>query len=135
MYHEIHSKPIQHERPHFWVQSHGKHAGKPLREPIANCFTVVTRTTEERTLMFALCEMIYLSKKPMEIIRGSVIPFMTLRDYYKLLDQCKYTICEDLDHFSKKAEAMHSIRLLEHNSKQKMKLFTDMKTALARSCF
>jgi hypothetical protein len=85
IYYRILSKPQESERPHFFIQSHGDHAGRPLREPIANCFTVVAERDDDRELLFYTCRMLYLSKRFHRIIRGSVIPFIALYECKKVV--------------------------------------------------
>lgn len=65
----------------FFIQSHGLHAGRPLRKPIPNSWQLDTKTK----YAFEICYMIYNSKFLKNYIRGSVIPFLTLNEYKKIL--------------------------------------------------
>lgn len=58
----------------FYIQSRGAHTGRPLRTPIPNCWAVTT----DRADLFALAEAVYRSGAYRHMMRGSVIPFLTI---------------------------------------------------------
>ena len=77
--------PNKQNKVDFFVISHGNNAGKPVKKATANCFEVVVTDTE-----VLLPEYLYYmvlnahnqgAFKP--FIRGSVIPFITIDDFYK----------------------------------------------------
>ena len=65
----------------FFVQSHGFNAGRPLKEPIPNCWEVRT----ERSADFEILYIIFESRILETFIRGSVIPFIALSDYKNII--------------------------------------------------
>lgn len=65
----------------FYIQSHGLHAGRPLKEPIPNSWEMDTETQ----YAFEICFMVYNSKILDNYIRGSVIPFLALHEYRKII--------------------------------------------------
>jgi hypothetical protein len=65
----------------FFVQSHGFNAGRPLKEPIPNCWEVRT----ERSADFEILYIIFESKILDSFFRGSVIPFISLKDYKNII--------------------------------------------------
>jgi len=67
------------ERPKpasFYIQSKGDHAGRPLREPIPNCFGIVTSDP----LLFARIYSLYKGQFFRCHIIGTVIPFLRIKD-------------------------------------------------------
>lgn len=65
----------------FYIQSHGLHAGRPLKEPIPNSWEIETDIKNA----FEICFMVYNSKTLKLYLRGSVIPFLSLEEYKKNL--------------------------------------------------
>ena len=65
----------------FYIQSHGLHAGRPLKEPIPNSWEMDTETQNA----FEICFMVYSSKILNNYLRGSVIPFLSLHEYRKII--------------------------------------------------
>ena len=68
-------------RADFYIQSKGKHAGRPLREPIPNCWAIRTNCKH----LFQICFAIYQSGHLKKLLRGSVIPFLALDEYRPIL--------------------------------------------------
>jgi len=71
----------------FYIQSKGNNAGRPLDEPLANCFTVVC---DERILLgkyfYYVCLNAYNLGKFKPFIKGSVVPYITKKDVCKVLN-------------------------------------------------
>ena len=65
----------------FYVQSHGFNAGRPLKKPIPNCWEVRT----ERSADFEILYIVFESKILDSFFRGSVIPFISLKDYKNVI--------------------------------------------------
>ena len=67
----------------FYIQNKGLHAGRPLKKPIPNCWVIKNSFPNA----FEFCLMLYYSKEIKNLIKGSVIPFITLHDYRKLIER------------------------------------------------
>ena len=65
----------------FFIQSHGNNAGRPLKEPIPNCWEV--RTVRQQD--WEILSIVFISKVLDPFITGSVIPFIRLSDYKKII--------------------------------------------------
>lgn len=65
----------------FYIQSHGYNAGRPLKTPIANCWEVRTHRSADYEILYIVFE----SKILDSFFRGSVIPFISLRDYRNVI--------------------------------------------------
>lgn len=69
------------EKASFYIQSHGLHAGRPLKEPICNCFAIWTTVPNA----YEICTCLWIAKKYEYFICGSVIPFIRLYEVKDLL--------------------------------------------------
>lgn len=65
----------------FYVQSRGLYAGRPLSQPIPNCWAVYTDLPYLQQIAYSIYKSCLLD--PMRI--GSVIPFIRLREYRSVL--------------------------------------------------
>ncbi|MDY3362638.1 hypothetical protein PG623_01345 [Riemerella anatipestifer] len=65
----------------FYIQSHGLHAGRPLKQPISNCWEVST----DLHFCFEILTIIFESRILETFLIGSVIPFLRLEDYKNII--------------------------------------------------
>lgn len=65
----------------FFIQNKGYNAGKPLKNPIANCWIIESKNP----IAFEICYMVFSSKILHSLIIGSVIPFIRLEEYKKIM--------------------------------------------------
>jgi hypothetical protein len=105
----IRSKPHITDKPHFFIQSHGHHAGRPLKEPIPNSFTIELEDSELLHTAFYTCKMLYQSKALYPIQRGSVIPFIALHEYKKIFARAIATTMKDTIKFAHIGSALDKI--------------------------
>ena len=99
------------DRAEFYIQRCGLHAGRPLREPIPNCFSVINPPPYAYEIIYAL----YIRKTFYPFIGGSVVPFIRIGD---VKDLVKKAISVFDDRHSKNFEAIlkleqHRVKLLE----------------------
>ena len=66
----------------FYIQCKGNNAGRPLKEPIPNCWEVRT----QRSTDFEILCILFESKILSVFLIGSVIPFLRLGDYKKIIN-------------------------------------------------
>lgn len=79
----------------FYIQSKGLHAGRPLNEPIPNCWAVFTSVP----YLFQIAESIYASGHLNTLLIGSVIPFIRLTEYRPILSKAvEFSADYDLAH-------------------------------------
>lgn len=67
-------------KPHFFILSKGKNAGKPLEIPCPNCFVLVTDSEESRNFYFWLAFGLWQSLGFTPYLTGSAIPFLRIGD-------------------------------------------------------
>lgn len=111
----------------FYIQSHGFNAGKPLKKPILNSWEIETDFNNA----FEVCFVVFNSKILNNYIRGSVIPFLSLREYKKIILPFISNPLRQDENVLKKLNAIQNIDLvLLQNEKQK-KIYTEMKILLS----
>lgn len=74
------------ENPDFWIQTKGINAGKPLRNPIANCIGIKANP-EILVPEFLYYTVLHLfqSQQFKKHLKGSVIPYITQQDIIVVL--------------------------------------------------
>ncbi|WP_304015796.1 hypothetical protein [Nonlabens dokdonensis] len=130
MKYSIHSKPRSSSRTHFFIQSHGHHAGRPLKDPIPNSFTIELEDSELLHTAFYTCKMLYQSKALYPLQRGSVIPFIALYEYKKVFARALRTTMKDCEKFAKIATALDHIEKRIDINLQENKTLREMELAM-----
>lgn len=115
----------------FFIQSHGYNAGRPLKNPIRNCWEVRT----ERSADFEILYIVFESKILQPFIGGSVIPFLRLEDYRNIIAP----ILKNAIHENRIINAHYlQIRKIEEHMQQQEKikmLMLEMKKSLSHEVF
>jgi hypothetical protein len=71
--------------PHFFILNKGLNSGKPLEKPCTNCFVVQTGNEATKNNLFNLSLMLQIGGFYKFHLKGSVIPFITLKDCDKTI--------------------------------------------------
>lgn len=111
----------------FYIQSHGYHAGRPLIKPIPNSWEIDTETKNA----FEICFMVYNSKILKNYLRGSVIPFLSLHEYKKII---KPIFSNPIQFEEITIKKLNTLKLLDAAIKQeeeKRKYYHQLKTTIA----
>nr|WP_317631395.1 hypothetical protein [uncultured Flavobacterium sp.] len=120
-------KPIN--KNSFYIQSHGYNAGRPLRNPIPNSWEVTTNIT----YAYEICYILFHSQELKVNIIGSVIPYLRLSDYKKLLLPLLQKNNSNQDLIIEKYKALQAIEKMQETIKQKQLLFSKMQVSLCRA--
>lgn len=126
----IKSKPVITSKPHFFIQSHGLHAGRPLRDPIPNCFTVILENDQLVHTAFYTCKMLYQSRSFERIIRGSVIPFIALYECKKVYAEGVATTMKNPIRFTQISSALDKIETKIKLNLQENKTLLELELSL-----
>jgi len=118
----------------FYVQSIGHNSGRPLKQPIANCFTIICKDRNHHRSLYWLCYCLWKSNAFYSLIRGSVIPFLTIGDFKK---QLRSTIDAGIEQFrfEQLVKNLQLIEQLETNANKRVQLITELRVALIREVF
>ena len=119
-------------KPHFFILNKGLNSGKPYTAPVRNSYVVSTETIEQKEALFHLSYMLLEARCFRFYLKGTVIPFICIKDVEKLLvKNSKYFGQED---FVTKLKALKKVEKLEEVQVQKLKAIQELKTVLLRSC-
>lgn len=72
---------------HFFVLSKGNNAGKPALTPFTNSFVVSTDDLQAAKIAYHACKALFITDRFKFYLRGSVIPFLVMKDFCTELKQ------------------------------------------------
>ncbi len=119
---KTHRPERSYNQPHFFILNKGLNSGKPLNQPCPNCFVCLTDNHEDREFLYWLCFGLWRSKSFHYLLKGSVIPFVTIDEIRKLIRESSAKANCKTQAFQK---AMQALRLLDTNE-QKIKVTLKM---------
>lgn len=111
----------------LFILNKGMNSGKPLDAPCRNCFVITTATEEERQFYYWLAFGLWQSRAFHFYLRGSVIPFIVMREFCKCLDTAAEKANGNRPAFTKAVETLQTIKKLEESTAQKMRILKEMK--------
>jgi hypothetical protein len=117
----------------FFALSHGINSGKPAREPWRNSFLIQCNSFEECEYWYWLCWGLHKSKRFERELTGSVIEFIRLSDFKKVLNNANSAVNK-----SKLQSIITTMRQIdEHNllCESKMKLLKSAQISLFTTAF
>ena len=76
----------------FFIQSRGYHSGRPLKEPIANCYRLQPTGATSAETLYWLTYCLYKSQAFHPYLIGSVIPFLRLDECRKVIARALVTV-------------------------------------------
>ena len=107
--------------PHFFILNKGNNSGKPLLTPCPNCFVIQFNNTEDKEQVYWLLFCLWQSKAFYQYLRGSVIPFIVLRDIKSCIQENLVKAAKKSDQFQKLVSSFQSINKIENQLKQNLK--------------
>lgn len=110
----------------FYIQSHGFNAGRPLKKPIPNSWEIEINNGKA----FEICFVVFNSKLLANYLRGSVIPFLSLHEYKKIISPYLLSPIFDID-LLKKLETLTKIDAALEELDKRKKLYKDLKNAFS----
>jgi len=114
----------------FYVQCKGLHSGRPMDNPIPNSFVVICRSQGQRTLLFHLADILYLSKQLRSQLLGSVIPFIRIRDYAVILHELSLAATYNMDYYAKTVQQLQDLKYLNQCLELKLQRTNELKDSL-----
>ncbi|HEY6914454.1 MAG TPA: hypothetical protein VI413_07245 [Paludibacter sp.] len=121
---------VVYSMPHFFILNKGNNSGKPLLAPCPNCFVIQFKCEEEKEQIYWLLYSLWQSKAFYPFLRGSVIPFVVLRDVKSCLLDGLNKVAENPAQFEKAVAALRSLEVMEKQYKQNLLLITNAKHML-----
>ena len=117
-------------KPHFFILNKGNNSGKPLTVPCPNCFVIQFQCEEEKEQIYWLIYSLWQSKAFYPFLRGSVIPFIVLRDIKSCLLDGVEKMAKNTAQFEKAVAALRSLETMEKQYKQNLLLISQAKQML-----
>jgi hypothetical protein len=121
---------VVYNMPHFFILNKGNNSGKPLVAPCPNCFIIQCKSEVEKEQIYWLSYSLWQSKAFYPFLRGSVIPFIVLRDVKSILLDGLNKADENPVQFEKAVAALRSLEEMENKFRQNLKLVQDAKRML-----
>ncbi len=125
-----HRQGVVYNMPHFFILNKGNNSGKPLFAPCPNCFVIRFQCEEEKEQIYWLSYSLWQSKAFYPLLRGSVIPFVVLRDVKSCLLDGLNKVDENPAQFEKAVAALRSLEAIEKQYKQNLLLISQTKRIL-----
>jgi hypothetical protein len=119
------------QQPHFFILNKGLNSGKPLKHPCPNCFVCLASNDEESEFLYWLSFGLWKSKSFHILLKGSVIPFVTIDETRKLIRESSTKASSKVQTFEK---AIQQLRLLD-TSEKKIKVTLKMIDSARQAIF
>ena len=125
-----HRPGIVYSMPHFFILNKGNNSGKPLLASCPNCFVIQFQCEGEKEQIYWLSYSLWQSKAFYPFLRGSVIPFVVLRDIKLCLLDGVEKVAKNPAQFEKAVAALRSLEAMEKQYKQNLLLISQTKRML-----
>ena len=119
--------------PHFFILNKGNNSGKPLLTPCPNCFVIQFSNEDEKEQVYWLLFCFWQSNGFYQYLRGSVIPFIVLRDIKSCIQENLVKAAKKSDQFQKLVSSFQSINKIENQLKQNLKAIEKAKKLILYS--
>lgn len=108
-------------KPHFFILNKGNNSGKPLVSPCPNCFVIQFSNEDEKEQVYWLLFCLWQSNGFYQYLRGSVIPFIVLRDIKSCIQDGLDKSYKCPERFQKLVSTFQSMNQIENQLKQNLK--------------
>lgn len=124
------NQKLENDKPHFYILNKGNNSGKPLVSPCPNCFVIQFSNNEDKEQVYWLLYSLWQSKAFYPFLRGSVIPFIVIRDVKECLSDGLEKVEANPIQFEKAVATLRSLEDMEKKFRQNLKLVQDAKRML-----
>ena len=114
----------------IFILSKGLNAGKPLANPCSNCFAIEFRVAEDAFRFRSLCQILLQSQIFYPYLKGSVIPFLSIRDFRSIVSRYTGLVDKLPAGFTHLVEALTTIEEQEQKSRSMLSLLSQYRMAL-----
>lgn len=128
---KTHNLNFPHDTNHFFILSKGYNAGKPLDKPCPNCFIVTAENEEHKYQLFWVCYSLWKSGAYLPLLRGSVIPFLNIRDTESEIIKAVQVIKRNYADFNKSVGHLQQLIRTEKLLTLQIKLINEIKNSIA----
>lgn len=117
-------------KPHFYILNKGMNSGKPLQIPCPNSFVFTSDSENERDFYYWLLFGLWRSKSFHPFLRGSVIPFISIRDLKNCILAGEVEAKANINQFQKNIEILKLLELKEKQFHENLKLIEETRKAI-----
>ena len=114
----------------IFILSKGLNAGKPLAKPCPNCFAVEFHSSDDVERFKSLCQILLQSQVFGQYLKGSVIPFLTIRDFRSIVSLYAELVDNLPAEFSHLVEVLSTIEQQEQKNRSMLSLLSQCRMAL-----
>jgi hypothetical protein len=121
--------------PHFFILNKGLNSGKPMHKPCPNCFVIIAASDDLIQTLFYMCLSLKIGRYFEYYLKGSVIPFITINDCFKVLETANFNYSNNAEELQKHIQILNQIQEREENLKQSLEAVKKLKVAFIQSYF
>ncbi len=132
---KCHSIGNKYEKPHFFILSKGRNAGKPMVEYCANCYVFVADSEEEKWHYYNLCFALWQGRYFIPLLVGSVIEFIRIDELAISIHHANITISQDLETYKEYLDYLKQLNQQRLYLKQQIALIHQVGQALSYKIF
>lgn len=114
----------------IFVLCKGSNSGKPLIKPCPNCFAVMCRNVKNFDFYKSLLYGLWFSKAFHRIFTGSVIDFIRVGDFKKLLFEAAEKMEPERQALANEVKKANAFEKLEQNYLRRAALIAEMRRAI-----
>ena len=118
------------QKPHFFILNKGNNSGKPLLTPCPNCFVIQFDNQEVKESIYWILWGLWQSKAFYPMLRGSVIPFIVLRDVKSCIMDGLERVERNPEQFKKAIDMLQKLSNIENQYIQNLKIIKQAKTSV-----
>ena len=122
-----HRSGSTYQQPHFFILNKGNNSGKPLTAPCPNCLVIQFNNEDEKEQVYWLLFGLWRSKAFHQFLRGSVIPFVNLKDVKDCIRAGYQKATDTPEQFKKSVATLRSLEQMEAQYKQNLQLIAEAK--------
>ena len=123
------------EKNCFYILCKGLNSGKPLKAPCLNCFAVIAHNEADLQALYWLTFALWKGRKYEIYLTGSVIPFLRVTDFRKLISEHFVQATANIVELQKTVKALQLVEEREKQLAANLKTVKQLKVAYAYSLF
>jgi hypothetical protein len=132
---KTHQPGRTYSKPHFFILNKGLNSGKPMRKPCPNCFVIIAENEEEIQTLFYMCLSLKIGRYFEYYLKGSVIPFITIKDSFNVLKNAYFDNENNTVALQKHIQILNQIQEREENLKLNLEAIKKLKVTFIQSYF
>lgn len=117
-------------KPHFFVLNKGMNSGKPMQTACPNCFIFEVTDQKQYDYFFWLIYGLWRTRSFHSYLRGSVIPFITIKDFKSCMHTANEQANKNMVKFNNHVEILKILDLKEKQFKENLLLIDEARKVI-----